>query len=243
MASTRRAAQLTEAHRLAQARLGVKTSAQLVDAWSLIDPVDLDGTVERWMRTATQLVGAQRAESARLAAGYLDAFRRLELKKAKALDLVVAERLDAQQALTSLTVTGPVRVKAATARGVALDVASDLGMVGSAQAGMRLALDGGRSTIVDTLRGDPQAHGWARATSGSPCAFCAMLASRGPAYSEESVSFEAHDGCSCFAEPVYDTEADWPAGSRQYADIWQQAKAADGDTTSNFRQLVEGRAG
>lgn len=241
MAATVEAQRLTEAHRIAQTRLGARTVTQLVDAWALIDPADLDGTTERWLLTASRLIQAQRTASAQLAANYLTTFRRLELGRPGTLQLVVAERLDAQQALTSLTVTGPVRVKLATARGMTIEEASRAGMVDATRAGMRLALDGGRSTIVDSLRNDPQAHGWARATSGSPCAFCAMLASRGPAYSEETVSFEAHDGCSCTAEPVYDPSADWPSGTRQYADLWQQAKGAEGDTTIAFRQLIEGR--
>ncbi len=239
MAATVEAQRLTEAHRVAQARLGARTVTQLVDAWALIDPADLDATTERWLRTAARLVQAQRTASAQLAASYLTTFRRLELGRPGTLDLVIAERLDAQQALTSLTVTGPVRVKLATARGATIEDASTAGMTESARAGMRLALDGGRSTIVGSLRNDPQAHGWARATSGSPCAFCAMLAGRGPAFAEESAGFEAHDGCSCTAEPVYSEDADWPAGSRQYAELWQQAKAADGDTTKTFRQLIE----
>lgn len=239
MAATVEAQRLTEAHRIAQARLGARTVTQLVDSWALLDPADLDATTERWLLTAARLTQAQRSLSAQLAANYLTTFRRLELGRPGTLDLVVAERLDAQQALTSLTVTGPVRVKLATARGASLAEASDLGMAGAARAGMRLALDGGRSTLVESIRADPQAHGFARVASGDPCAFCAMLASRGPAYSEESVGFEAHDGCSCTAEPVYDADAEWPAGSRQYQELWQQAKAADGDTTANFRALVE----
>jgi hypothetical protein len=241
MAATVEAQRLTEAHRIAQARLGARTVTQLVDAWALIDPADLDGTTERWLLTASRLVQAQRSLSAQLAANYLTTFRRLELGRPGTLELVIAERLDAQQALTSLTVTGPVRVKLATAGGATIEDASQRGMVESARAGMRLALDGGRATIVDSLKNDSQAHGWARATSGSPCAFCAMLAGRGPAFSEETVGFEAHDGCSCTAEPVYSEDADWPAGARQYADLYQQAKSADGDTAIAFRQIIEGR--
>lgn len=239
MAATATAARLTEAHRQAQLRLGAQTAAQMVAAWRIIDPEDLDATVEAWLRVTIPAVGAQKAASARLAAAYLRAYRGLEAGPGQIVP-ALADNLDPRQALTSLTVTGPVKVKLATARGVPLATAAQLGRDGVARSAMRLALDGGRSTIVDTLRTDPQAHGWARATSGDPCAFCAMLASRGPAYSEESAGFEAHDGCSCTAEPVYDPAGDWPAGTRRYQDLWREAKAADGDTTAAFRQLVEG---
>lgn len=238
MAATAVAARLTEAHRLAQTRLGAQTVQQMLTAWRLVDPAELDATVEGWLRIAVPLVRSQKQASARLASAYLRTYRTLEVGPGR-FTPALADTLDAQRALTSLTVTGPVKVKQATARGLGLERASALGRDGTARAAMRLALDGGRTTITDSLAVDSQAHGWARATSGSPCAFCALLAGRGPAYSEETVSFEAHDGCSCFAEPVYDTEGDWPAGSRRYAELYQQAKAADGDTASNFRQLVE----
>lgn len=240
MAATPAAARLTEAHRLAQTRLGALTAQQMATAWGLVDPADLDATVEGWLRIAVPLIRSQRGASARLAAAYLRTFRQIETGTAGRFTPALADSLDQRRAVTSLTVTGPVKVKSATARGLNLAAASDLARDSTARAAMRLALDGGRTTIVDSLAIDSQAHGWARATSGNPCAFCALLAGRGPAYSEDSVSFEAHDGCSCTAEPVYDTDADWPAGSRQYAELYQQAKATDGDTASNFRQLVEG---
>lgn len=239
MAATAQAARVTEAHRLAQARLGAQTAAQMVTAWGLVDPEHLDGTVEAWLRLAVPVVRAQKAASARLASAYLTTYRRLEGAGGPAVVPHLADRLDAGQAVTSLTVTGPVRVKLATARGLPLSAASLLGRDSSARAAMRLALDGGRTTITGTLASDPSAHGWARATSGSPCAFCAWRASRGPSYSEDSVAFEAHDGCSCSAEPVYDPDGDWPAGARRYQDLWQKAKVDGGDTTQVFRRLVE----
>lgn len=239
MASTAEARRLTEAHRLAQNRLGVLTVAQMRAAWPLLDPGDLDGTVENWLRLAVPVVRAQHDASARLALAYLRAYRTFEAPTAAPAAAVAVTPLDVQQAMTSLTVTGPVTVKSATARGLTLRAASDLGLSTSARSAMRLALGGGRATIIDSLASDPAAHGWARATSGDPCAFCALLAGRGPAYSEETAGFEAHDGCSCTAEPVYDRDADWPTGSRQYAELYQEAKAADGDTVSNFRQLIE----
>lgn len=241
MASTAEAGRLTEAHRLAQARLGAQTAAQILSTWRLVDPAALDATVEAWLRVAVPIIGAQRTTSARLAANYLTAFRALELgRSARPIVARLAEDLDARQAATSLTVTGPARVKAATGRGVALATASTLGQTGSARSSMRLALDGGRSTISATVAADPQALGWARATSGSPCAFCAMLASRGPAYSEETVAFEAHDGCSCGAEPVYHRDADWPAGARDLRDLWDAHTRGEEDQLNAFRRALAG---
>lgn len=221
MASSPQAARLTEAHRLAQTRLGAQTVQQMTDAWGVLDPARLDATVEAWLRVTVPVLQNQRAASARLAGAYLRAFRTLEVGADLAPTLATA--LDPAQTATSLLVTGPVKVKQATARGVPLDAASNLGRDSSASAGMRLALTGGRATITSTLAADPEARGWARATSGSPCAFCDMLASRGPVYGEASADFEAHDGCSCTAEPVYDTAAAWPPGAREARELWDES--------------------
>jgi hypothetical protein len=50
----------------------------------------------------------------------------------------------------------------------------------------RIALDGGRTTTLDTVKADPAAVGWWRMTDGDPCHFCAMLASRGIVFKEHS---------------------------------------------------------
>lgn len=241
MAATAAGAALTESHRLAQAGHLPYDAAAEAGLWSLIDPADLDATVERWLRLAVPVVERNHDQSARLAAAYLRTFRTIEAPDLPPLQLPPPPTFVPAQATTSLTVTGPVTVRTATAAGSSLPAASDAGLSASARAAMRLALNAGRDTIVGAVNADPAAQGWARATSGNPCSFCAMLASRGPAYSEETVGFEAHDGCGCSAEPIYSPDADWPAGSRQYQDLWRQAKAEPGDTAANFRALVEGR--
>jgi len=240
MAATAAGAALTESHRLAQARLGRSVVRQMAGLWSLIDPADLDATVERWLRLAVPVVERNHDQSARLAAAYLRTFRTIEAPDLPPLQLPPPPTFVPAQATTSLTVTGPVTVRASTAAGAAIQAASDAGLAQSAAAAMRLTLNGGRDTIVGAVNADPAAQGWARATSGDPCAFCAALASRGPAYSEDSVGFEAHDGCSCTAEPVYDADADWPAGAREFRDLWNEVTRGEPDQMAAFRRALAG---
>lgn len=241
MASSEAAARLTEGHRLAQAQIGARTVQNLRAAFPLLDPTNLDATVERWLRVSVPIVRQQQAQSARLAAEYLRAFRAVELgvADAYAARLVVDEATEA--IATSLTVTGPVTIKEQMKRMATLEHATRLAMARSAASGMRHALNGGRNTIITNVREDSRALGWARATSGNPCHFCAMLASRGPVYGEDTADFQAHDSCGCTAEPVYRRNAAWPPGSERYRDLWNEAKRLDGDTEINFRRLVEGR--
>ena len=227
MASTAQAARLTEVHRLAQARLGALTVQQLLAAWRMIDLASLDETAEAWLRVAVPLIQAQRSASAGLAANYYQTFRALEV--GAGIDRFVpllAGPADPRAVSTSLLVTGPYRVRHGLALGRDATKMLDIGGASSSAAGMRHALTGGRETLVGSARADRKALGWARVTSGNPCAFCAMLASRGPVYTEQSGDFEAHDHCSCTAEPVFSTDSDWPPGAREYREQWDDATAA-----------------
>ena len=240
MASNPQAAQLTEGHRRAQLRLGAGVIRLMLAAWAVLDRDDLDGSFKDWLAVVRPIIERQHAQSSTLAATYVNAFRSLEVGLDPKFVPTLADELEFRRLTTSMLLTGPARVRAALGRGVHIDKAMRTAQTTSARSGMRLALDGGRETISATVAADPAAHGWARATSGKACAFCAMLASRGPVYGEASVRFHAHDGCSCTAEPVYDTEAAWPAGAQRYRQIWNAAKAkADGEDVLNvFRQTL-----
>lgn len=102
---------------------------------------------------------------------------------------------------------------------------------------MRQALAGGRDTIAAAVDDDKDALGWARATSGACCAFCAMLAGRGPVYGEDTADFQAHDHCTCTSEPVFSHDQAWPSGSREFQDRWNSATAGLGgqDAITAFR--------
>ncbi len=202
--ATAQARRLTEAHRLAQARLGAQTVLAMRSIWPLVDISDLDGSFARWLTASSTIIGGQRRTSARLAANYLQTFKTLELgATARAVPLVLAEDAAVAAVSSSLAVTGPVSVRKALERGVMAARALDVAEARSSAAAMRHVLNGGRETIVHSLAADRQAVGWERVTSGAACNFCASLAGRGAVYSAGTVDFHAHDGCSCSASPVY----------------------------------------
>lgn len=242
MASDPRASRLTEAHRLAQARLGAQTVQQMLTVWPLLDADDLDGSTQRWLRAVVPIVQRQRSVSARLAGNYMSTFRALELGQVSPFVPTLVEAEPVEAIMQSLTVTGPVAVKAHMRSSPVVDRAMEIGRTMSSGSAMRHAMNGGRQTITESVRNDQRAIGWARATSGKPCAFCAMVASRGPVYREESTGdFQAHDHCSCGVEPVYRTDAAWPAGSRRYQDLWNEATAGASSTDEAriaFRQAL-----
>lgn len=70
-------------------------------------------------------------------------------------------------------------------------------------------------------------RGWARQLSGAEnCPFCAMLASRGAVYSEETVKFTAHDHCDCSATLV-DGSGDFEGKDQADAlyRLWKSSKS------------------
>lgn len=249
MAATVLGARLTDLQRVAQLRLAAQTISQMRAAWALLDPDELDATFERWLRVAVPVVQSNRAMSTRLAAAYLAAFRRVELGTIEGLSVALAPPAEVKAVTTSLLITGPWSIRKALGQGVDLGRAVDVAEARSSAAAMRHALNGGRATIVDTVAADRQALGWARVASGNACAFCAMVASRGPEFkSEGSASFEPHDGCKCGAEPVYDETAAWPANSERYRELWDDTTAGvhggpapgkgGGDAFNTFRRAL-----
>lgn len=142
----------------------------------------------------------------------------------------------------SLAVTGPVELKRQAARAVPEGRARRVALVTSSAAAGRHVLNGGRDTALTLVSNDERAIGWARVTDGDPCSFCALLASRGPAYkTEASASFRPHDGCACGVEPVYSRSAAWPGDARAYQRLYYQATRgySGQDAINAFRRAYE----
>lgn len=238
---------LAGAHRVVQARLGAELAAVAVRLWEALDLDDLDGpSLERWLVAVERLVEGKRAQSEAVARRFLARHRVLAGVDAPMPD-VDGDVLDLRAVRTSLLVTGPYRFRSNMARGLTPGRASEMAAADSAGAALRHALAGGRSLIDTTVNTDPAIVGVQRRSSGSPCAFCAMLVSRGPVYkSEQSASFEPHDRCGCQPDPVYRDRAPLTPQALVEREKWERAKRMAGDegvaTAVMFRRIHEGRA-
>lgn len=228
MATTAEGRRLTEQHRILQRRLAALTVAQMRQLWRLLDPENLPASSEDWLTATVAMIERNHAASAALSARYFVQFRQTEVRDGT-FQLPPAPILNREQATTSLTVTGISRVAQGKA---AVDTA--------AAAAVRLVLNGGRGTLVDAVEADPVALGWIRVTDGDPCAFCALLASRGPTFkSQGSAGFQAHDSCACTAEPVYDRNTEWPGRNREWADLYSEVAQGQPDPLNAFRRAYE----
>lgn len=117
-------------------------------------------------------------------------------------------------------------------------------------AASKLVLDTGRQTVVQAVQRDPGAVGWYRASDGEPCAFCALMVSRGAVYKTRGTAgadaserfagdgqFKFHDHCGCMALPVLrgDTFALSESAAR-WDDVYQTYAAGhSGDQLRRFR--------
>jgi hypothetical protein len=104
----------------------------------------------------------------------------------------------------------------------------------------RLVLDVGRQTVTDNAARDRHAKGWARITEPGACAFCLMLATRGPAYGKHSADFLSHSSCRCHAEPVF-TAYEPPARIREAQALYKRSTAGlrGAAALKAFRKAVE----
>lgn len=240
MASTDDGRRLTEAHRLAQLRIGVDTSRRMQNLWVLLNAEGRTPSVNEWLDAVTIVLGRQFNLSADTARAYYTSFRLAEIGEAGfAARGVPTMSLDA--ARVSMVATGPVWLRDSIRRGRTVTEASRAAMIQSAREAMRIALDGGRQQIIQSVDEDRRALGWSRVTDGKPCAFCAMLASRGPVFSERTVRFRAHASCSCTAEPAYSRNQEWPPGAREFRELWNTSTSGQSDQANAFRRAYEGR--
>jgi hypothetical protein len=98
---------------------------------------------------------------------------------------------------------------------------------GAAGAGMveQVAMQPGRRMLRKAGASDRRRKAWMRVTGPRPCAFCAMLASRGAVYDskQSAIGFKDtyHDNCHCVAIPVW-TDAPYYSPADQYfIDKWK----------------------
>lgn len=241
MALTAAGAALTEANRAAQLAARAGSLQGLLHIWSIVDVTDLSGTIETFARAAALLAGEGFDRSAAAAANYYGLFRRVE--GVGAIAVPRAARPSADFMIGELRGSALKGIIDARKAGMTIEGAKSQGLVRVAGALTKLVLSGGRMTITGAVDRDPRALGWARVTSGDPCTFCRMLASRGPVYkSEKSADFEAHDHDACMPEAVYRGEQDEgpaPADSEKYlaeyrtAQAWARTSGTMSQDTSN----------
>lgn len=152
----------------------------------------------------------------------------------------------------ALETNGPRNIKSKTKRGRTADQSARDALADAAGAAGRHVLEGGRHMGLTLVHADDAAIGWIRVTDGDPCGWCAMLASRGPAYrSAQSAQYVVnpkakrpvgalyHDHCGCTAEAMFDKAQEWPELNRAYRELWNRVAKGQKDPLNAFRREIE----
>lgn len=247
-------AEQAQRFRRVQALLAAQMARQVLQVWrELMNPAKVDATWPAVRAALMPIVRQAREQSAVLArSAYMDARRAAGVPDggfdpSGPLQLAI-DRLEA-----SLDVTGPVEFKKAIAAGKTPEQAMDAAavrMVGSTQ---YLALEGGRSVMMQSIEADERATGYARVTDNDPCAWCAMLASRGPVYKTAATAGDPrqggdryHDHCGCVAVPSFSLDEPFVGIAEKLYDDWLRVTRGTGgrNAVNTWRRWweSEGRA-
>lgn len=170
-------------YRRRQALISARLARQIVQTWRLlVNPARVDASWPALRDVLGSGVQHARAESAQLAREfYMEARQDAGVPDGLFVPDPAPE-LAPERLVTSLDVTGPVEFKRAISTGKSPEQAADAAAVRMSGSSTYLALEGGRDVMEQSIRHDERATGWSRVTDADPCAWCAMLASRGPVY-------------------------------------------------------------
>jgi hypothetical protein len=204
-ASAAAQAYLAQAFHAQQAYLAMAVVREVLAIWSQLNLRDVRSSWPVLRAALAQEIRSQYVLSAQQANSYFLQSRSAAGVMTPPPDLAVPPP-PVQELITAVTdSTGPYRLLASIkSASLPLEQAVQNTGVVLAGASTRLVLNGGRQAILSAVQADQKAIAWMRVTAANPCAWCAMLASRGAVYrSEASAGFSAHGHCRCTAAPVF----------------------------------------
>lgn len=247
MARTEQGDRLTEAHRQGQLQIRARTLRDFMLLWPLW--TGDEASFQRLLAAAMPLIRGYHGVSSSLATAYYTAFRSAEDVGGSPTP-VVAAPLDEKVVKGTLHLTGMEALRAAVEAAKPPAPAMRTALARTSGSVTRFTMQGGRDALIRSVGDDRRAEGWYRVTSGKACAFCAALASRGAVYKEQTAHFDAHDHCSCSAEPLYRGSALPPSADAHLAEYnaaqrWarenpdQAASGTSNDLLNNFRRYRE----
>lgn len=231
MASTKEARRITDIHRRRQVRLAIASDSELRRAMKLLDPTNIDGTRGAWEASVTSTLVHYRSVSSGEAVRYLQRYREAEI--GSSLGPIVRPGLDVAATRSLLDRAGPQGLKRRIREGQSLWQAYQNTTNSIIAESHKVILSGGRDVVRESARANDRVIGWRRVSDGDPCTFCAMLVSRGPAYTSYAKALGKgngdpyHNHCGCTVEEIY---SDWQPTEleQRFVDAYYEAaKAAD----------------
>ncbi len=232
-------------HRIQQTLIAAGVIREVLAVWPrLIDVADINGSWPVLRHVIMNLVRSGRSRSVAAATSYYSRARAIADVPGSFIRVPSTPEFPAEQVATALSVTGPGMLKRSIASGRTPEQAAVAAAATSSQSAGRLVLDAGRQAVEEAVKADPAAIGYARVTDGDPCAWCAMLASRGVVYKtayaagrgqELGAVNRFHDGCGCGEKPAF-TEEDEPEGAEELYWQWLTVTSGADDPLKTWRK-------
>lgn len=253
-------------HQRRQEEIASGLVREIRSTWSVLDGRDLDGNSLEWARSTVSAIQRAFEDSQQASDVFVREVRALEAPDAPLLPghllasdsvregarplsphrnyLVGDQRevlapFDERKAGLEMLSSGPAYVKHLMP--APLDEAMESGLASAQGKAIELALQGGRELVRDVVERDVAAIGWRRVTDSDPCAFCALLASRGTVFKESSfvqsdekfdppenmrdltdgeMPAKVHDHCACSIAPVYDRSERFSDEALTWRNLW-----------------------
>jgi hypothetical protein len=238
---------LTAQHQRSQLQLRARMFLAFARLWPIWQEED-ETTFSQLVDATYPLMVVGYGLSRTLAASYYQAFRFAEGIPGEARP-VLASDIERRKGAGTLFVVGRETNREAIRSGRRPNDAREMALVAMSGQVTEQILEGGRETVIASVAADREARGWARIAGPDCCAFCAMLAGRGPAFkSAGTASFEPHLHCACGVEPAF-ADYQMPEQSRRYGDLYNQAirearasgeydRGTSNDSLNAFRRLL-----
>lgn len=255
MARTSEGRELTEKHRKGQAGIVKRMLKVLLGIWDEeADYKNIDQSSLSFARRAAPEVLKFRAVSREYSKDYLVNFRDLEVPEPQRQPIAdVVDNYSLEDALQELWTAARASMKRVSSKGYNTEDGLEAGRNAVSGKATKIVADGGRRVIKDDVERGNGPVGYARVVDADPCAFCAMLASRGVSYTgyladgaglyrtdsfKDTNSrfvgkgdFKVHDGCQCTLEPVYKVggKIRLPGRGDELARDWARVAAGEKD--------------
>lgn len=213
---------------MAQVELSGEAMRLALRLWPYLDAADVAGSRARWLALNVALVKLYQRRSAGLASLYLTQFR--DAEGFPEGPVVGVDTFDAVWAAKALDGAGPGSLLRRVAKfgltGPEAKAGAAPGMLGAVQ---KQTLQGGRRVVDESTLANPRSVGWRRVSDGSPCGFCALMASRGPVFKSAASAGAGrhwHAKCGCTVEEVFGVWDPTDAEKRFDGDYETAAQAA-----------------
>ena len=205
MALTAAGAALTAVYQRHISATAAATGLAVADAMDSIDPSDIGGVHQYAVKKAADAIQAGARQGRALTARYLSRYALAEDIDLPSLPPV--RPIGRQDAVRTAFYSGPIRAKTLIRRGISGEQAVAEMREWAAQWGRTRVESTSRDYVIQSARRTRLKC--RRVVVGKTCAFCSMLAARGPVYTEDTVTFRAHRCCDCTWEICKETPNEW----------------------------------